>query len=222
MVARCADSFIDHVAEARSMDRDGIVAQQARFYSGQQVLDLGLVDKFMSYGDSMKEFAEVVNGTARRPAAATPGRSRAGAMSTKEKKMDTIESALAAVMQPDCAEADARAALTALHTAATAAGKDAGVTAERSRFTALAELDSGSTVSDSLAAAIEAGTSAGDFAIDLQKKAKAAGADALAAAREESPDPNSLPASGAHQPGAKAPANRGRAYAERKKAKASA
>lgn len=136
--------------------------------------------------------------------------------------MDTIESALAAVMQPDCAEADARAALTALHTAATAAGKDAGVTAERSRFTALAELDSGSTVSDSLAAAIEAGTSAGDFAIDLQKKAKAAGADALAAAREESPDPNSLPASGAHQPGAKAPANRGRAYAERKKAKASA
>lgn len=228
MVDSCAASFIDHVADARGMDRGGIVEQQARFYSGQQALDLGLVDKFMAYDESMREFAETVNGTARRPAAASPGRGGVGASSTRETKMDTIESALAAIVA-DSSDTNIRAALTALHTAGIAAGKaegetagsTAGAAAERERITALAELDGQTTVSEGLAAAIEAGTSAGDYAIALQKAAKAAGPDALAAAQADAANVSQLPAASGHQRG-NGEANRGKAYAEKKKAQAKA
>lgn len=222
MVDSCADSFIDHVVDARGMDRDGIVAQQARFYSGQQALDLGLVDKFMAYDESMREFAESVNGTARRPAASPPVRRGPGATSMKEQKMDTIDNALAAINATDASEADQRAALTALVTNATAAGNTAGVTAERARITELASLDAASALSEGVTAAIEAGTSAGDFAIAQQKAALAAGPDALAKAKADAASASQLPAAdgGAAPGGAKA--NRGQAYADAKKARASA
>ena len=224
MVASCADSFIDHVVDARGMDRDGVVAQQARFYSGQQALDLGLVDKFMAWDESIKEFAASLNGMARRPAAASPGRGGLGASSTRETKMDTIESALAAIVA-DSTDTNIRAALTALHTAGVAAGKAegetagaaAGAAAERERITALAELDGQSTVSEGLAAAIEAGTSAGDYAISLQKAAKTAGPDALARAKADAANANELPAASGNQPG-KGETNRGKALIEKQKA----
>lgn len=222
MVDSCADSFIDHVADARGMDRAGIVDQQARFYSGQQALDLGLVDKFMAYDDSMKEFAATVNGMARRPAAAPPTRKGVGATSSKENKMDTIDSALAAINQPDSTEADQRAALTAFQTAATAAGHTAGVTAERERVTALADLDAGSTLSDALTAAVGDGTSPGDYAIALTKSAKAAGPAALAAAAADAAKPSQLPTPDAAANGVKPKANRGQALADKRKVQAGA
>lgn len=142
--------------------------------------------------------------------------------------MDTIESALAAIVA-DSSDTNIRAALTALHTAGVAAGKaegetagsTAGAAAERERITALAELDGQSTVSEGLAAAIEAGTSAGDYAIALQKEAKAAGPDALARAKADAANAGDLPAMSGHQPG-NGEANRGKAYAEKKKAQAKA
>ena len=142
--------------------------------------------------------------------------------------MDTIESALAAIMA-DSSDTNIRAALTALHTAGVAAGKaegetagsTAGAAAERERITALADLDGQSTVSEGLAAAIEAGTSAGDYAIALQKQAKAAGPDALARAKADAANVSQLPAASGHQPG-NGEANRGKAYAEKKKAQAKA
>ena len=221
MVASCADSFINHVVDARGIDRGAIVDQQARFYSGQQALDLGLVDKFMSYDESMKEFAAGLNGTARRPAAASPGRGGIGATSIKETKMDPIESALAAI-SADSTDNGIRAALTALHTAGVAAGKadgettgaTAGATAERERITALADLDGQSTLSEGLSAAIAAGTSAGEYAIALNKAAKAAGPAALAAAKEDAAPADKLPAASAGQPG-KSETNRGKAYKAR-------
>ncbi len=222
IVDMSADRLFAHVGAARGMKPDAVKAQQAQLYFGEEAVEAGLVDKIMSWDDSMTEFEQQVNGTARRPAAASPRRGGVGASSTKETKMDTIESALAAIMQPNSTEAQAQTALTALHSAAQAAGENAGAEAERARITALLELGGQADMSEPLAAAIAGGTSPGDFAIELAKAAKAVAAKGLEDAKSDAADPNALPASGAHQPGAKAPANRGQAYAERKKAKASA
>ena len=140
--------------------------------------------------------------------------------------MDPIESALAAI-SADSTDTGIRAALTALHTAGVAAGKadgetagaTAGATAERERITALADRDGQSTVSEGLAAAIAAGTSAGDYAIALTKAAKSAGPEALAAAKADAAKPDQLPAASGQQPGG-GESNRGKAYAERKAAAA--
>jgi signal peptide peptidase SppA len=86
MVDACASSFIDHVAAARGQERDALAAQHAAFFSGSEALSLGLVDKFMSWDDSMKEFAAAVNGTGSRPASSAPPIS-GGASSTKGQSM---------------------------------------------------------------------------------------------------------------------------------------
>ena len=106
-----------------------------------------------------------------------------------------------------------------------AKGQTMGATAERARLTALAELDSATTMSADLTTAIEAGTSAGDFAIGLTKAAKAQGSVALAAAKADAVAAGDLPAGGAAGAAAAAggePANRGASYAENKKAAAKA
>lgn len=174
-----AATFIEHVAECRGMSADEIAAQEARFYDGEEALGLNLVDKIMAWDDSLKEFAEAVN--RRQPPAATPvpagltsGANRGAA------RMDREDLAPAAENQPVITQ-------TQLEQARTEAAS-AAVTAERARVAQLAELDDESTVSESLAAAITAGTSAGDFAIERQKAAKQAQADALGAARTDAAD----------------------------------
>lgn len=222
MVDTTAERLFAHVGKARGMPAAAIKAQQAQVYLGEEAVAAGLVDKIMSWDDSMSEFEQLVNGTARRPAAASPGRGGPGASSTKETKMDTIQSALAAIMHADSTEATAQSALSTLHAAALAAGETAGATSERARITALAELDAGSTMSDTLAAAIGDGTTPGDYAIALTKSAKAAGPTALEAAKADAAKADELPAPDAAATGAKSKANRGQGYAERKKAQAKA
>lgn len=222
MVDTSAARLFAHVGKARGMKPEAVQAQQAQVYLGEEAVAAGLVDKIMSWDESMTEFEQLVNGTARRPAASSPARRGPGATSMKEKKMDTIDNALAAINATDASEADQRAALTALVTNATAAGNTAGVMAERARITELASLDAGSTLSDGVAAAIEAGDSAGDFAIAQQKAALAAGPDALAKAKADAANAEQLPkADGGAAPGG-AKANRGQAWAEAKKARAAA
>ena len=101
-----------------------------------------------------------------------------------------------------------------------AKGQTMGATAERARFTALAELDGATTMSADLTGAIEAGTSAGDFAIGLAKAAKAQGSVTLAAAQADAVAAGDLPVGGAAAAAAAGsePANRGAAFAAKKAA----
>lgn len=216
MVEACAASFIDHVAAARQQDRAAIAAQQAAFYSGQEALSLGLVDKFMSWDDSMKEFAAMVNGSGSRPGSIAPS----GARSAKGTSMSTAADAPAAG-QPEFTQAQLDAAVTTAKAEGHAEGLKAGAAGERERFTALAELDATSTVSAVLTEAITTGASAGDFAIGLAKAAKAQGVTALAAAAHEAVQASALPGGGAAAVAAAAaatPVNRGQAYMAKKAA----
>lgn len=216
MVDACASGFIDHVAIARGQDRDAIAAQQAAFASGQEALDLGLVDKFMSWDESMKEFAAIVNGTGKRPAGTAPsGAIKGNAMSANNPAP--------AAEQPEFTQAALDAAVATATASATATATTAAQTAERERISQLVELDAASTVSPALASAISEGTSAGDFAIGLAKAAKAAGPAALKGARDDAAPASTLPAgTGAAALAAKvdgAEPNRGAAYAAKKAAK---
>lgn len=216
MVTACADQFIDRVSEYREVDRAAIVDQQAAFFSGQEALSLGLVDKFMSWDDSMREFAQIVNGAPVGRAATAP----TGARSQKGIAMSTINPAPAAEQQPENMQASIDAARTDGH----AAGLAAGVTAERERFAALAELDSGSKISAELSAAITAGTSVADFALG-QARAKAAKTSAaLDAAAADAVQSGDLPQGSARAgaPAQKPTANRGQAFVERQRAAAAA
>lgn len=210
MVDSCAAAFLDHVASARGPDRDALAAQEARFYSGPEALSLGLVDQFMSWDESMRDFAQSVNS-----AGARPGTS---ASSMKGMRMSSETPAPAAEVQPET-----KAMIDAARTEGHAAGVTAGATNERERILAIVDIDAKSSLSDAARGSIESGTSAGDHAIALAKANKAAGPSALANARADAADPASLPAASAEtaagQPGQK-PVNRGQAYAERKAAKA--
>lgn len=179
-----ASAFIAHVADARGMSADQIASQEARFYNGGDALQLGLVDKIMAWDDSLKEFAEAVNrrqppAASPVPAGLSPGANRGAT------RMDPNASAPAAVDQPEFTLATQQAAVQSAVTAA--------VTAERERVKALAELDDESTVSEPLNAAIAAGTSAGDFAIQRQKAAREAQAAALTGARADAASATDLP-----------------------------
>ena len=134
--------------------------------------------------------------------------------------MSTNLTAPAAEQQPDFTQAEMAETVAAAKAQGNAEGLKAGAEGERSRFTALAELDGGSKISAELSAAIEAGTSAGDFAIGLAKAARAQGANALADAKADALAPADLPQGGAAaaaKPGNE-PVNRGKAFAEKKAA----
>ncbi len=211
MVANCAGDFIAHVADSRGVSVDSIAAQEARFYSGQEALDLGLVDKFMPWDKSMHEFVAGLNGTGSRRASTAPS----GVSPSKGNTMDTNVTAPAAEQQPTITQA----ALDAAVTTARAEGVAQGETNERARFAALAELDEGSTVSASLSEAMTAGTSAGDFAIALAKANKAKLGTALANAEADAVETTELPQGGAAAVAAVAqgkPANRGADFAAKK------
>lgn len=189
-VDACAASFIDHVAAARPvMSRDEIVAQEARFYSGEDALTQGLVDKFMNWDESLREFAQQLNGGGMnsRSAPTAPG-----ARSTKGTTMSTPNPAPA-----DDTPVHTQAQLDAAVASASANATAAATTDERDRISALAELDSDSTISASLSKAMTEGTSAGDYAIGLAQAAKAATATALEAAKSDAVKPDALPSGGA-------------------------
>lgn len=222
MVDACANTFIDQVAEVRQCDRAALAAQQAAFFSGQEALDLGLVDKFMSWDDSMREFAAIVNGTSGKGSRAAPAPT--GARSAKGTSMSTHNPAPAAEQQPENTQASIDAARAEGHAAGRAEGLAAGATAERERFTALAELDSGSKISASLAEAMTAGTSVADFAL-AQARAKKGQIEAAAnGAKADAVKPGDLPEGSAQagSGGQKPTANRGQAFIERQRAAAQA
>ena len=211
-VDESASTFIDHVAAARSMDREAIVAQEARFYSGDDVLKHGLVDKFMSRQDSLTEFAEQVNGSGISGRAA---RSAPGARSQKGMTMDNGNAAPAGDQPVHTEAALASAVATAQTQASTAA-----TTAERERITALIELDAESSVSDGAMKAITDGTDAGAFAIGLAKAAKVEGAAALAAAKADAVTTEQIPPKGdARGAGTEEQVNRGAAAVDRLRGK---
>ena len=135
--------------------------------------------------------------------------------------MSTNLTAPAAEQQPEFTQAQLDAAAVTAKAEGHAEGLTAGATAERARFTALAELDATSTISAALSGAIETGASAGDFAIGLAKAAKTQGANALADAQADAIGAGELPAGGAAAAAAAAlgePANRGAAFAAKKAA----
>jgi signal peptide peptidase SppA len=218
MVDTTAAQLFAHVAAARGMTADQVRAQQAQIYLGEEAVAAGLADKIMGWQDSIAEFEAAVNAPA---PSRRGGTAPSGARSAKGTSMSTTQTAPAAEQQPEFTQADLDAAASAAHAQGHTEGLTSGASAERARISALAELDAGSTVSASLTAAIEAGTSAGDFAIGLAKAAKAEGANALAAAAAEATPAAALPAGGATVVAAAAagePVNRGAAYAGKKAA----
>ena len=209
-VNECASAFIDHVAQARPiMSRDAIVGQEARFYSGDDALSQQLVDKFMSWDESLREYADFLNGSGNPGRAARPGAQGprgTGAQSSKGKTMSTNSPGDDA---PIHTEAQLQAAVASATTAA--------VTAERERIGQLCALDSDSSISEGLSAAISEGTSAGEYAIGLATAAKAATATALEAAKNEAVAGEQLPGKSASRSGGGSgqKVNRGKAVMER-------
>lgn len=215
MVNTSAARFIAHVAQARGLKANDVSAMQAQIYMGEAGVSAGLADKVMGWQDSMDEFEAAVNGSGIRSAGAAPT-----GVSAKGSPMDPNAQSPVAEGQP----VHTQAQLDAATTSARAEGNAAGVTAERERFTALAELDSGSKISAELSAAITAGTSVADFALG-QARAKAAKTTAaLDAAATDAVQPGDLPQGSARAgaPAQKPTANRGQAFVERQRAAATA
>ncbi len=197
-----------HVGKARGMKPEAVRDQQAQVYMGEDAVAAGLVDKIMSWDDSMGEFEQRVNSSG------IPGRaarSAPGARSSKGNDMSQHNPAPA-----DDTPVHSQAAMDAAVATANADATTKATTAERERVTALAALDSDSQISASLTQAISEGTSAGDYAIGLAQTAKAATATALEAAKAEAVKPGDLPRGGAARGnGADAPVNRGEAAVAR-------
>lgn len=203
----CARDFIAHVADCRGLSVDQIIAQEARFYGGEEGLAAGLVDKIMPWDASMKEFAQAVNGGASRTVATAPG------ARILETSMNTTTTAPAADA-PVLTQADLDAAVAK----ATTDTKAATEQAERDRVAGLQAI-AGDGNQAALTKAIADGIQPGAFAIALRNAEGEAAAAALAGAQADAAKPDLLPAKAAdQQPGAKV--NRGQAYADAKKAKA--
>ncbi|WP_181883551.1 S49 family peptidase [Sphingorhabdus pulchriflava] len=221
MVEVSASRLFKHVGKARGMSAEDIRKQQAQVYFGDEAVKAGLVDKIMSWDDSMQEFEQQVNGTARSRTATAPS----GVSSSKGKAMSTEATAPAAEQQPIFTQAQLDQAVASASASATADANLAMANSERARFAALAELDGGSKISAEMATAMAEGTSAGDFAIAQAKAAKAKAGGALSNARADAVDSNDLPESGASAVAASVdqqPTNRGAAFVDKRKAAAAA
>ena len=213
MIDTSAARLFAHVGKARGIEAEAVKAQEARVYMGEEAVAAGLVDKIMSWQDSTAEFEAAVNG--QKPISKGSGRaiSASAPASASAKEGTTME----------ITQADLDAAVAAARTEATATATTAATTAERERVTALAELDSGTTLSAAFTEAVSAGTSAGDFAIGLARAAEGKTGAALDAAKAEAVPAGKLPATGAHaDPARPGEANRGKAYADAKAARAKA
>lgn len=211
MVDNSAARLFQHVAAARGLTPDAVKAQQAQIYYGEEAVAAGLVDKLMSWQDSMDEFEAAVNG----PGASRAGTAPSGARSQKGTAMTTATPAPTAE-QSEITQAAMDAAVATARTEASAAA----ASAERERFAALATLDAGSKISAELSEAIAAGTSVGDFALAQAKAKQDQLAAAAASAAEEAIPAASIPQGNpaAGNPQAKPQTNRGKAYADKKAA----
>lgn len=205
-----ASRFHAHVAASRGLTVEAVKDQQARVFQGEAAVAAGLVDKIMSWQDSMDEFEAAVNAPAQRRGAPAPS----GARSAKGPSMSNHDPAPAAEQQPEFTQAQMDAAASAAKAEGHAAGVTEGAAAERERFAALAELDGASTVSPALASAMAEGTSVADFALGQARDHKAKLSGGLDAAKSEAVATGDLPASApaAAQPAAKPEANRGKAF----------
>jgi signal peptide peptidase SppA len=212
-----ASRFHAHVAASRGLSVEAVKDQQARVYQGEDAVAAGLVDKIMSWQDSMDEFEAAVNAPASRRGASAPS----GARSAKGPSMSNPNPAPAAEQQPEFTQAQMDAAMATARAEGHADGLTAAATAERERFTALAELDSGSKVSAELATAMAEGTSVADFALAQSRAAKAKVGAALNAAEAEAVPAAAMPAGGnPAASGAKPEANRGKALLAKRQAAA--
>lgn len=203
--------FIGHVAAARGMTEDAVRAQQAEIYRGQEAVDAGLADKVMSWADSIAEFTAQVNAPAQPGTGGQNGRTARpapGARSKTETSMNDQTTAPAGI-SPE----DHQTALTAATTNA--------VTAERARIAGLQAV-AGNGNNAALEKAIADGTDPGAFAIELRKAEEAKAAEALSGAHADAAKPDQLPRKPGDQQGNGQRVNRGQAYADRKKAKATA
>lgn len=104
--------------------------------------------------------------------------------------------------------------------AASSEAASAATETERSRVSALLEIDAAGSISPALSAAIADGSTAGDFAIALAKSGKAKLAAAGSAAKDEAIAANKLPegSASAADPAKPAESNRGKSYASKKAA----
>ncbi len=208
MVNRANDQFIAHVAAARGMSEEGVRAQEAQVYHGEEAVAAGLVDKIMSWADSIDEFTQQVNG-----GPVDPGRTARpapGARSTQETTMNTNNTAPAAEA-PEFTKATQDAAVASARTEAT--------TAERERITQLVEIDAESAVSPALSAAIGAGTSAGEFAIQLARATKEQQKAALDGAKADAVTGTDLPEQRTDDSASRTQVNRGTAAVNRMRGK---
>lgn len=194
MVNTANNQFVAHVVAARGLTEKAVRDQQADIFHGEEAVAAGLVDKVMSWSDSIEEFAQSVNGGSKPDRTA---RSAPGARS-QETKMDPNDTAPAAD-KPEFTQATQTTAVTA------------ALTAERTRVAQLAELDGESTISPALSAAISGGTEIGAFALELNKTAREQGATALSNARQDAAKPDDLPEAKPDTGGQKQKTNRGAA-----------
>jgi ClpP class serine protease len=203
MVTSANDRFIAHVAEARGLTEDAVRSQQALTYRGEEAVAAGLADKVMSWADSIDEFTAKVNGSGTQTGggedfdeggAAPPA---PGARSSQETKMK----------DPEFTQATQEAAVATARTEA--------VAAERQRIGQLIKVDAESNVSSALTAAIEEGTSAGDYAIQLACASKEQQAAALQGARSDAVKPDKVPDKRADAAASTAAPNRGEAAVAR-------
>jgi ClpP class serine protease len=201
-VARRIQSMIDTAAE-----RLFAHVSAAQVYMGEAAIAAGLVDKIMSWQDSMDEFEAAVNGAGGTGVTPAP----TGASSAKGKSMSDQTTAPAAE-QPVFTQAQ--------HDQAVTTARTEGATSERDRITSLATIAS-VDFGESLTAAIADGTEPGAFAVSQAKDSKAKIAAAADAGKREAVSAEDLPAgSAAGATGGQAPkANRGQAAVERLRGK---
>lgn len=113
-----ATQFINAVAESRNLPPSAVAAQEARVYIGQQAIDAGLLDGFMSLGELERQLATDPSRFMRRRAGtgaipSAPGRTTTSSAAAWPPKLQPVISApvtpAAMLERPGMAEADLRA-----------------------------------------------------------------------------------------------------------------
>lgn len=221
--------FVAHVSAARGMSEEAIRGTEARVYRGEEAVSAGLADKVIGWAASQAEFVASVNGRQAKPQRRAQGRARASQETLMGDQNNTAPAADDNILAGISTITIVGSAQTAVSLAAalvdagyegievtTATDQPADDTAasnEQARILALVDLCPSSSMSASLRTAIEGGTDAGAFAIDLAKSAKARGAS-VADLKAGAVQPGQLPVTGAKGAGVEAPkagtAERGR------------
>jgi signal peptide peptidase SppA len=163
------DMFTQRVAAWRGLTVEAVKALESRCYLAEDALQLGLIDKVMSWTDSLNEFVAAVNG--RQPPAITNRTAGTGVRASMETIVEVPTTPAAPTPEQNNEQIKVEA-----HAEGVKAGTTAGAEGERTRVLALIDLCGESQISASLKGAIEQGTEAGAYAIDLTKAANQRGA----------------------------------------------